>query len=101
MDLVAGVTPQEMRLVPNPSPADEKSEIETIDLDRRHAELLEKLSRGINPEMPREFGQAHAIRLLLDYVEKAEIDLTHGATEDEATALATPAITRRRTRRRR
>ena len=91
-----------MRLVAGgSSEAAEDSEVETIHLPHHQAELLHALSRGINPAMPPEIGRAHAIRLLLDHIEKTEIDLTQASSEVELAGLATPAMTRRRPRRRR
>jgi hypothetical protein len=61
---------------------------ETVALSERHVEFLERISRGMNPDMPAAFGWPHAIRAILDHFEENGIDFTAASSEDEIAAVA-------------
>jgi hypothetical protein len=71
-------------------------ELETLLLSDRHLEYLERISRAMNPEMPRAFGWPHAIRAILDRIEESGIDLTDAASEEEIAVLAAGKLRRRK-----
>ena len=74
------------------------SEIETIHLSAEHTEFIERLSTRINPDMPPAFGNAHVVRMLLERIEEAQIDLTSLVSEDEIATTAAAAQRQRRQR---
>ncbi len=65
-----------------------ETEIETVVLSKAQHDFLEKLSRGVNPDMPMAFGGAHVIRTLLERIEEAGIDLSDATSEEELTRIA-------------
>ena len=74
------------------------SEIETVYLSAEQADFIERLSARINPDMPLAFGNAHVVRVLLEQIEEAGIDLTSSASENEIASAAATAQRRRRSR---
>lgn len=82
-----------MRLVAakNPVPTVE-SETETLVLSRAQFDFLAKASRDLNPDMPMAFGGAHVIRILLERIEEAGIDLRDAKSEEDVTQLATTGL---------
>jgi len=73
---------------------------ETITLSQRHAAFLDRVSHGINPQMPEVFGWPHAIRTILDRIEESGIDLTEASSERDIARLAAAELraqSRRRT----
>jgi len=71
-------------------------EVETLVLSDRHLEYLERISRAINPEMPKAFGWPQAIRAILDRIEESGIDLTDAESEEEIAVLAAGKLRRRK-----
>jgi hypothetical protein len=75
-----------------PADPEARSNIETIELSPAHLELIGRISRRINPDMPLAFGHAHVVRILLDRFEEAEIDLSAAGSENEVSAAAVAAL---------
>lgn len=61
---------------------------ETLTLSPIHADFLERVARGLNPDMPAAFGWPHAIRAILDHFEESGIDFTAARSEEEIAAIA-------------
>jgi hypothetical protein len=61
---------------------------ETLALSAIHVEFLERISQGINPDMPSAFGWPHAIRAILEHFEESGIDFTAASSEEEIAAIA-------------
>ncbi|HUP49970.1 MAG TPA: hypothetical protein VNA04_14380 [Thermoanaerobaculia bacterium] len=88
-----------MRLVQaSPAEPGEESEIETVVLTPTQLAFLGRLSRGINPAMPSAFGDAHAVRTLLERLEEAQLDLSAASSEDEIARIASAALRQRKRR---
>ena len=72
------------------------SEVETLSLPQSHLQFLAELSRRLNPATPEVFGNAHALRTLLDRLEEAQIDLSAASSEEKIARIATAALRQRR-----
>src|SRR5207253_1765000 len=73
---------------------------ETVLLSGHHLDYLQKVSKGINPEMPMAFGWPHAIRTILEKFEESGIDLTDASSEEEIVQLAAGRLGNGKARRR-
>src|SRR5579872_5194171 len=65
---------------------------ETLELSETHVEYLERMARELNPAVERAFGRPHAIRAILDQIERSGIDLTAASSEEEIAVLAAAAL---------
>lgn len=65
---------------------------EILGLSQTHASFLERVSRGMNPDMPAVFGWPHAIRAILDHFEESGIDFTAASSEEEIAEIAAAGL---------
>ena len=89
-----------MKLVAaNPAEQPASTEKETVLLSPAQTAFVGRLSRDLHPAMPIAFGGPHAVRVLLERIEEAQLDLSAASSEQEITRLAAAELRQRRSRR--
>ena len=78
----------------NDFPAPGDTVVETLLLSPAQLEVLGRVTRSLNPDMPMAFGVPHVLRTLLERLEESGIDLSDAASEEELTRLGAERLRR-------